>query len=62
MRLTQVNFSPPFSTFCCRCGVKLRIEENHPPVYADLDGKEFVDYYCTECAATEAKLRGFSAT
>jgi len=42
MKLQKVK--PPKMLYTCiKCGKKT------PEVYADLDGKPFVDYYCEEC-------------
>lgn len=39
---------PAFRLECIKCGKKT--QSDREPVYADLDGKPFVDYYCKPCA------------
>ena len=51
----------PIRLHCIACGRELsNMPEHHPKLtraYADLDGKPFVDYYCSDCAtARGAKL------
>lgn len=38
----------PFQVKCIECGKVTTT--NREPVYADLDGKPWVDYYCRPCA------------
>lgn len=39
----------PLCFLCCACGGRATQTESRP-VYADLDGRPFIDYYCHECA------------
>lgn len=38
-----------FSVYCKRCN-KRTAHTTDQPIYADLDGTAFKDYYCTSCA------------
>lgn len=44
MRIEKVNPGPTFMTFCCKCN--RRLYSNRDPIWADLDGEAFKDYYC----------------
>jgi len=46
MRLELVNPTPVFQVTCIACGRKML--SNQEPIYADLDGEPFRDYYCAE--------------
>ncbi len=51
MRLTVVSpAAPPVYLVCVRCGRSVLCAPGRPPVYADQDGRAFVDYYCAGCA------------
>ena len=42
---------------CVACGKK--VATNQEPVYADIDGDPFVDYYCYQCASIK-QIQGVS--
>jgi len=45
----------PFRVTCVSCGKQTQTDRE--PMYADLDGKPWVDYYCGPCAINNgAKL------
>lgn len=53
----QIVTGPPFTATCISCekrviaGSKGLPFGTELPVYADLNGKPFTDYYCSSCAA-----------
>ena len=49
MLLTNVT-GTPFTCVCVRCKCITRAGDGCGPVYADLDGTPWVDYYCEPCA------------
>jgi len=36
---------------CVKCELVYHVNCDEVPVYADLDGKPWIDYYCAHCAA-----------
>ena len=48
MRFTLV-IGKPFTCVCVRCKAITRAGDGCGPMWADLDGEAFVDYYCEPC-------------
>jgi hypothetical protein len=48
MKLRLVKWFPSFRCTCTRCGFTVYTSMDQP-MYADLNGKAFVDYYCPDC-------------
>lgn len=55
MKLVKVrqHQSGPLTFACIRCGH--RFQQNRKLIYADLEGKAFVDYYCEDCTVPFAR-------
>lgn len=60
MRFKQTNPKPVFHCHCRKCGKDL--QSDREPIFADLDGTAFQDWYCETCKNLLAGISSLKKT